>query len=316
VLVPCANSSPQSEYLNYENTKFSKSRGIGIFGDGAKETGIDASVWRYYLLANRPETGDTQFEWTTFVAANNNELLANLGNFVNRTVKFINAKLDGQVPEFLASYTDDSFDFPGWLAQVNTLLAEYNKEMDSVHLRAGLRKIMEISSQGNALLQYRLDNANLAAHPERTKTVLGFALNLCLLLASTVSPYMPSTAEGIVRQLNTELRSIPDTFDPEILKPGHRLNKAEYLFTRIDDKKVAEWKEMFGGNQESRAAEIEAKRKKQEEKDRKKARKAEKKALEAAQAAAAPAKAEAATTPAAGNTTELPLRGKEKPAEE
>lgn len=49
-----------SEYLNYENTKFSKSRGVGVFGDGAKDTGIAASVWRYYLLANRPESGDTQ----------------------------------------------------------------------------------------------------------------------------------------------------------------------------------------------------------------------------------------------------------------
>jgi methionyl-tRNA synthetase len=70
-----------TEYLNYETGKFSKSRGVGVFGDSAKETGIPPSVWRYYLLANRPETSDTQFSWADFVAANNNELLANFGNF-------------------------------------------------------------------------------------------------------------------------------------------------------------------------------------------------------------------------------------------
>ncbi|KAK4448263.1 tRNA synthetases class I (M)-domain-containing protein [Podospora aff. communis PSN243] len=312
-----------SEYLNYENTKFSKSRGVGVFGDGAKDTGIGPSVWRYYLLSNRPETGDTQFEWSGFVAANNNELLANLGNFVNRVIKFVNAKFDGVVPEFSPSYTDDSFDFPGWIAGINTLLGEYIAEMELVHLRAGVKKLMEISSQGNLLLQYRLDNANLAAHPERTKTVIGLALNLSSLLASLASPYMPSTSQSIVRQLNSDLKFITETFDPEVLKPGHKLGKAEYLFTRIDDKKIAEWKERYGGTQASRAAEEAAKEalkaKKQAEKDKKKAKKAAKKAsetegsAEASGSAAAGQTGEAPQTAATQEIKELPIR--DKPAE-
>jgi methionyl-tRNA synthetase len=72
-----------TEYLNYEGGKFSKSRGIGVFGNNVQETGIDADVWRYYLLKCRPEQGDTEFEWARFIDANNNELLKNLGNFVN-----------------------------------------------------------------------------------------------------------------------------------------------------------------------------------------------------------------------------------------
>jgi methionyl-tRNA synthetase len=63
-----------SEYLNYENTKFSKSRGVGVFGDGAKETGIGPSVWRYYLLSNRPETGDTQVSPGSVVAVSQFEV--------------------------------------------------------------------------------------------------------------------------------------------------------------------------------------------------------------------------------------------------
>ena len=300
-----------TEYLNYENTKFSKSRGVGVFGNNAQEIGIPASVWRYYLIANRPETGDTQFEWQSFVLANNSELLANFGNFVNRVIKFVNAKLDGTVPEFSASYADDSFDFPGWIADVNKLLGEYIEEMEAVKLKAGLAKFMEISSKGNLLLQYRLDNANLVAHPERTKTVLGLALNLASLLASLASPFVPAAAESIVRQLNSKLEFIPETWDPEVLKPGHKINKAEYLFTRIDDKKVAEWKEQFGGTQESRAAEVEAKRKKQEEKDRKKAKKA------AGKKAPAPEAADGAPleTAATADIKTLPIREVPKPEE-
>ncbi|KAG6053600.1 putative methionine--tRNA ligase, cytoplasmic protein rar1 [Claviceps sp. LM77 group G4] len=294
------NHLSTTEYLNYENGKFSKSRGVGVFGNQVRDIGISPSVWRYYLLSNRPETADTQFEWQAFVLSNNSELLANFGNFVNRIVKFVNAKCDSTVPDFSASYTDDTFDFPAWIARVNTLLAEYVDELEKVHIRAGVRKLMEISTEGNALLQYRLDNANLVEHPERTNTVIGLALNLCHLLASLASPYMPSTSESICKQLNTSLAHIPDVWTPEVLKSGHKIGKAAYLFTRIDDKKVTEWKAQFGGSAESRAAEEAAKKKKQEEKEKKKAKKA-KKAAEAAAAAATAAQAAPDETGSAEN---------------
>ncbi|KAH8671099.1 tRNA synthetases class I (M)-domain-containing protein [Xylariales sp. PMI_506] len=299
------NTLSTTEYLNYETGKFSKSRGVGVFGDTAKETGVLPSVWRYYLLANRPETGDTQFLWADFVAANNNELLKNFGNFCNRVIKFVNAKFDSVVPEFSASYTDETFDFPGWISELNATLKEYNELMEGVHLRAGVKKLLEISSLGNNLLQYRLDNAALAAHPERTKTVIGLALNLCSLLASISSPYMPSTAKSITEQLNTTLALIPDTFQAEVLKPGHKIGKAAYLFSNIDAKKVAEWKEKYGGTQASRAAEEAAKKKKQEDKERKKARKAEKKAAETSGNAGASAEPKID-----GTVKNLPIREK------
>ncbi|EFW99597.1 methionyl-tRNA synthetase [Grosmannia clavigera kw1407] len=166
-----------TEYLNYEGTKFSKSRSIGVFGDQAKDTGIPTSVFRYYLLSSRPEHSDTQFEWSSFVLANNSILLANIGNFINRIVKFVNAKFDGIVPEYSPTLTDDNFDFPGWIGDVQNLLDEYISEMDFVHLRSGVEKATAISSQGNTLLQYRLDNSCLEKEPERTKTVIGYALS-------------------------------------------------------------------------------------------------------------------------------------------
>ena len=78
-----------SEYLNYEDTKFSKSRGIGVFGTDAIETGIPADVWRFYLAYIRPESQDSNFCWTDLATKNNSELLNNLGNFVNRWLQII-----------------------------------------------------------------------------------------------------------------------------------------------------------------------------------------------------------------------------------
>jgi methionyl-tRNA synthetase len=279
------NHLSTTEYLNYENGKFSKSRGIGVFGDGAQETGIPPSVWRYYLISNRPETGDSQFEWKTFIAGNNSELLANLGNFVNRLIKFVNSKLGGVIPQFSAEYKDDTFDFPEFIGEVNGLLREYVAEMEAVRLRAGLKKLMEISARGNVLLAGRLDNTNLAGNPTRTHTIIGLGLNLAYLLASLSSPFMPSTGRSIAEQLNAPILSIPDTWTPDALPGGHEIGNAAYLFTRIDEKKEEEWRTRYGGSQASRAAEEEAKAKKAadklREKERKKAKKDAAKAAEA-----------------------------------
>lgn len=72
------------EYLNYEDGKFSKSRGVGVFGNNAVDTGIPADIYRFYLLFVRPESQDSAFSWSDFVMKNNSELLNNLGNFINR----------------------------------------------------------------------------------------------------------------------------------------------------------------------------------------------------------------------------------------
>lgn len=304
------NHLSTTEYLNYESGKFSKSRGIGVFGDTAKETGVPPSVWRYYLLANRPETGDTQFEWKSFIAANNNELLANLGNFVNRLIKFVNAKLDGVIPEFSATYVDETVDFPGFISEVNGLLAEYVADLEAVRLRAGLRKVMDISSKGNNLLAFRLDNTNLTEHPVRTHTIIGLCLNLAYLIASIASPYMPSTSTSIVEQLNAPLLSIPDKWAPDALPGGHKIGKAAYLFTRIDESKEAEWRDIYGGTQASRQAEADAKAKKAADKLRDKERKKAKKAAAKSGEASAETEKKTATPVENGKPIEIPYRGK------
>ncbi|WVR06481.1 methionine-tRNA ligase [Kwoniella sp. DSM 27419] len=245
-----------TQYLNYEDTKFSKSRNVGVFGNNAEQTGQPPSVWRYYLLSQRPENSDSSFLWSKFIAANNNELLANLGNFVNRVVKFVNAKYDSIVPgpegftggEAVAEDSSIDTDF---ISDINARLTEFRQSMDDTKLRNGLALAMSLSARGNQYLQDNsLDNALLANQPERCARVLLNAINLIYLLSVVFHPFMPTTSEGILRQLNAPARALPTVFSIDIL-PGHKLGKAEYLFKRIENvngEQEKKWQKQFGGD--------------------------------------------------------------------
>ncbi|KAF3216725.1 hypothetical protein TWF192_006877 [Orbilia oligospora] len=258
-----------TEYLQYEGGKFSKSRNVGVFGNNAEDTGVPADVWRFYLLASRPETGDTQFIWRDFIYKNNSELLARFGNFVNRLVKFAIAKYEGLVPDYTTAGNDPSFD--SFKADINKLLKEYVEELETVHIRAGTELLMQVAQRGNQFLQdNKLDNATFAVEPAKTAAVVGLGLNLIYLLSALSYPYMPATAESIARQLNAPLRNIPDTWELD-LKVGHRIGAAEYLFSMIDMKKEGEWQQKYGGDKKVEEA------LKQEEKKKKADKKAKRK---------------------------------------
>ncbi|KZS92594.1 methionyl-tRNA synthetase [Sistotremastrum niveocremeum HHB9708] len=240
-----------TEFLNYEGGKFSKSRNLGVFGPAAKETGVPASVWRYYLLATRPETADSMFSWTEFIAANNNVLLNNFGNFVNRALKFVEAKFEGVIPdskdpEGPLPLDDLDSDF---VHEVNTLLTTFIESMDAVKLRTGLQTVMLLSARGNLYLQQAgLGNSLLAENPERCAQVISRAINLIYLLSAAVYPFMPSVSESILTQLNAPARLIAGEISNDILA-GHKIGKPEHLFKKIDEKGAEGWKKRFGTNE-------------------------------------------------------------------
>jgi methionyl-tRNA synthetase len=240
------NSISTTEYLQYEGTKFSKSRGVGVFGENARDTGIPASVWRYFLISNRPETGDTQFTWKAFIAGNNAELLNNLGNFVNRVVKFVNAKYDGVLPQGGSAEAEGESE-KELKKDVDKRLGEYVNSMADMRLRSGLEIVMHISAKGNQYLQSSdLSNALFNDKPEKCADVVLLAVNLIYLISVLIHPFMPSTEESILRQLNAPARSLPETFTSNDILPGHKLGKAEYLFTKIDAKMEDVWRKQFG----------------------------------------------------------------------
>lgn len=235
-----------TEYLQYEGGKFSKSRGVGVFGNNAQDSGVSASVWRYYLASVRPESSDSHFSWDDFVARNNSELLANLGNFVNRLIKFVEAKYNGVVPKY------DAKNLPGFdnvKKDIEEILNNYINEMEQAHERRGLEIAMSLSARGNQFLQdNKLDNTLFSEQAEKADAVVGVGLNIIYAVASIILPFIPETAEAIFRMLNAPALKIDNKFHLAILE-GHNINKAEYLFQRIDEKQIDQWRLKYGGKQ-------------------------------------------------------------------
>lgn len=235
-----------TEYLNYETGKFSKSRGIGVFGNDARDSGIPVAVWRYYLLSVRPETTDSTFGWDDFGARNNNELLANLGNYISRISKFASANFERKVPGIRELDNVDK----AFVTKVDAMLKEYLALMEKVHLRAALKQAMGISSLGNHYLtESGLDKRLLINDPSRCSTIITVALNLAYLLSALLDPFIPTTAADIRRILNAPARKIPDTFDVNVIEQGHPLGESFHLFSRIEEFRLKELRAKFSGKQ-------------------------------------------------------------------
>jgi len=244
-----------TEYLNYEGGKFSKSRGTGVFGNDAKDTGIPPEVWRYYLLVNRPETADTDFRWDDLAAKNNSELLNNLGNFVNRTLSYCAARLGGRVP---APSPKAAAVVAEMSQKVHELTVEYVDALEKVRLKEGIRTVMSISAVGNKYLQDNKHWDIAKTDPEHAGGVLLGALGLTAVLASLVQPYMPSLTRKILAQMNldwdecTRLDAafIDRTHDLSACVPqGHVIGAPAPLFQIISNERVEELRARYGGAQ-------------------------------------------------------------------
>nr|XP_002128793.1 methionine--tRNA ligase, cytoplasmic [Ciona intestinalis] len=239
-----------TEYLNYEEGKFSKSRGVGVFGDHASKTNIDSDIWRFYLLSMRPEGQDTHFSWSDFLLKNNSELLNNLGNFINRSLKFVSNAYGGVVPDPVLNNTDLEL-----LALVNRELKDYVTDMDKLKIRDNLRRILSISRLGNQYLQENQPWKLIKGSNDdksRASTVTSIAANLSCLLCILIHPYMPQTSSIIQDQLN--LRGgylIPDAIT-RMLPSGHKINKPSPLFRKLEEAEIEEYKAKYRGREDGK----------------------------------------------------------------
>ena len=251
-----------TEYLTYEGGKFSKSRGIGVFGDSAQKTGVGSDIWRFFLASHRPESSDTEFTWDAFISDNNNLLLKNVGNLVSRVLKFINSPNYNNIVPDWTEYHEASFDT--FRNNINHLLTRYIQDLDAVKLRPGLSAALAISQQANGFLQsHKLDGNLFKNEPSKCAAVIGLAVNLVHLLAALLAPYMPDTASSINRQLCADLLPIPDRWRADSIRPGHIIGKATHLFRAIDPGKAREWREAFGAEE---AAKVKKKKNKKDTK--------------------------------------------------
>ncbi|PON59393.1 Methionyl-tRNA synthetase [Trema orientale] len=259
-----------TEYLNYESGKFSKSKGIGVFGNDAKDTNIPSEVWRYYLLTNRPEVSDTLFTWVDLQAKLNSELLNNLGNFINRVLSFI-TKPQG------IGYGSIIPDSPG--AEVHPLtktLAEkiskfvdqYIEAMEKVKLKQALKIGMSISSEGNAYLQESQFWKLYKQDQDSCNIVIRTSVGLVFLLACLLEPFMPSFSLKVLKQLDippenqlslsNESGDLERARKPwEFISAGHKIGTPEPLFKELKDEAVELFRTKFAGSQAERIVKLE-----------------------------------------------------------
>ncbi|XP_066603626.1 methionine--tRNA ligase, cytoplasmic [Prorops nasuta] len=240
-----------TEYLNYEDTKFSKSRGIGVFGTDAKETGISSDVWRFYLAYIRPETQDSNFNWVDLATKNNSELLNNFGNFVNRALVFAERYFDSKVPVMELQEDDLAL-----LALCQRELTSYISSLEQAKLRDGLRHVLAISKHGNQYMQFQQPWVKVKGNESdkmRAGTIIGVCCNLACLLSALLGPFMPNVSRELRDQLGMDNRNygfIPDSII-NILKAGHKIGKPSPLFTKIEDAQVEMLRKKYAGKQEN-----------------------------------------------------------------
>ncbi|KAA8548386.1 hypothetical protein F0562_000070 [Nyssa sinensis] len=269
-----------TEYLNYEAGKFSKSKGIGVFGNDAKDTNIPVEVWRYYLLTNRPEVSDTLFTWADLQAKLNSELLNNLGNFINRVLSYI-AK-DPEIDERHVGYGSIIPDAPDAAShlltkslgeKVGNYVEQYLEAMEKVKLKQGLKIAMSISGEGNAYLQESQFWKLYHEDQSSCKIVMKTSAGLVYLLSCLLEPFMPSFSLEVLKQLNLppetqvslsdEKGDIGKASRPwEFLRAGHKIGMPEPLFKELKDEEMEFFREKFAGSQADRIVKAEAEAKK------------------------------------------------------
>lgn len=244
------NHLSATEYLNYEDDKFSKSRGVGVFGDNAKETGIPSDIWRFYLLYLRPEGQDTYFSWSDLILKNNSELLNNLGNFINRGLSFISNSFGGVIPELTLREGEKLF-----IAQVDHELKNYISCMEKTKFRDAIKHILNISRIGNQYIQSNKPWELVKGTPEEkavSGTVIGLSVNVSCLLCTLMEPFMPDSSANLKSQLNTEpsQHALIDNFVC-LLPHGHKIGKPTPLFKKLEQDIINGLKAKYAGKQQS-----------------------------------------------------------------
>ncbi len=233
-----------SEYLNYEGGKFSKSRGMGIFGNDVQDTGIPADMWRFYLFYNRPEKADVLFTWKDFQEKINGELIGNISNLVHRTLSFIDRFYDGVVPE--GEIDEELKD------EIAKRIAVIEAHFERSELREALRNICYLSSVGNKAFQDGEPWKNRTENPEQSASLLRTLIYLLRDLGVLLQPFIPTASAQLLSYLNSEGALWENMGEYSSIK---KINKPDYLFRRLEDDLIDTLRERYSGSQESREKE-------------------------------------------------------------
>ena len=223
---------PANEFLNLEGDKISTSRNWAVWlHEYLRDFPGKQDVLRYVLTANAPETKDNDFTWADFQARNNSELVAILGNFVNRAVVLTHKFFDGKVPE-QGILTDVETSLQ---AELRSAVDALTEALDTFHFREALKQAMEIARMGNRYLQetepWKVAKTDMA----RTATILNTALQLCANIAVAFEPFIPFSAGRLAGMLGLGKLDWNMLGSLDILPAGTEIKQPELLFEKIED---------------------------------------------------------------------------------
>lgn len=246
---------PANQFMNLEGNKLSTSRNWAVWVHEylAEIPGREDEL-RYNLIKNMPEQRDSEFTWKGYQESANTELVGNLAGFIHRVTVLLHKNYTGVVPsintnrEFKSGWENDLFtNFDEDLHRLHEKLEELSREIARFNFREALRILMEISSAGNALLQFNEPWKQIKEDPDLVKVVLNLALQYVAALSVAMRPFLPFAAQRLRQMLNLrplqDERELLDILNDlaegnPIVQPNHALNAAEHLFTRVPDEVI------------------------------------------------------------------------------
>lgn len=254
-----------TEYLNYEGGKFSKSKGVGVFGTNAMESDIPADIWRFYIFYNRPEKSDFQFTWKDFRERVNSELIGNLCNLVNRTTTFVGKYYDGKIPE---NYDLDGEEKEAILA-IRKAVFEAKKKIEDFQeagqLKDAFHEVFALSDIGNKAFQAGEPWKNIKENSEYASSLireLCYLIKDLLILAHPFIPFYASEVAGFFGlvidsgevfngKCHKNIKSSSSlTWDDVGKREGlNKIEGAKIIFKMLEEKKMEEYRQKFSGNE-------------------------------------------------------------------
>ena len=228
---------PANEFLNLEGDKISTSRNWAIWlHEYLRDFPGQQDLLRYTLCANAPETKDNDFTWKDFQSRCNSELVAIYGNFVNRAIVLTHKYFEGVVPEDRKPEAIDA----ETLAQIPQIKKRIEENLENYRFREALKEAMNMARLGNKYLTDTEPWKVAKSDMDRTASILNVSLKICADLAIAFAPFIPFSSEKLLGMLNLskDVLTWETLAKGDILQPGHKLNKAELLFTKVEDEVI------------------------------------------------------------------------------
>ncbi|MFV0346922.1 MAG: methionine--tRNA ligase [Bacteroidales bacterium] len=226
---------PANEFLNLEGDKISTSRNWAVWLHEYLEDFPDKEdVLKYVLTANAPETKDNDFTWKDFQARNNNELVAILGNFVNRTLVLTDKYYGGNIPA-LGELTDAD---RAALTELGEFKNQIDQSFSQFRFREALKYAMDIARLGNKYLADAEPWKLIKTEEQRVKTIMNICLQITANLTIAFEPFMPKKMQELRMMLNMQNLSWNDLGRKDLLAVGDKINKPSLLFDKIEDEQI------------------------------------------------------------------------------